>query len=208
MPIRLPNSLEADGNNAASGGADGLETKTEDSFAEAGGTVEVGATEGTKTDVLLVNSLLCSGTLCGTGDEVAAVGSVAGEDIRPFATNELRRFESGFGFPPTLFGCSVGHTREEGGGPGGSGGNTVPMRGVVTAGVLPWEVRSIAEDGVIKDADVVKSWIGGGPLGSGGCILAFGNPLDRLLDRSPLFMIAANKLLVVDLSELSTGLFG
>lgn len=59
-------------------------------------------------------------------DAVMVITSFCGADIKPLATKELKRFESGFcALLAVLNPCDEVPTRdEEGGGPGGSGGNS------------------------------------------------------------------------------------
>ena len=121
-PKRSSSSVALGVNEATSAVAVGSET--EGSFAD-GGTIKLSEVEGTCTEVLLENSMLWSGTLVGI--------SIAGEDIIPFATSELRRLENGFETELAVLDLweDVLTREEEGGGPGGSGGNTNPVMGAV-----------------------------------------------------------------------------
>lgn len=75
----------------------------------------------------------------------------------PFATNELRRLESGF--RPMLAELAVCkeelNSDAEGGGPGGKGGNMPTGRGGARPGVMiPRDVISVDEVGKAEDVSV------------------------------------------------------
>lgn len=53
-----------------------------------------------------------------------------------------------------------------------------------------------------------EAWIGGGPVGKGGCVLKFCSAVVGLFERTPVFMTAANKLLMFDCPVTSTELVG
>lgn len=99
----------------------------------------------------------------------------------------------------------VGTKDEGGGGPGGRGGRTGLGKRV---DILPWDNGSDIEEGATEGTDDVATRIRGGPLGGGGCMSKFWKLLIVLFGTSPLFIIAANKLVVLGWLPISTaGLF-
>jgi hypothetical protein len=111
--------------------------------------------------------------------------SVAGEEINPFATRELRRLESGAAFPAL---CGGG-----GGRPGGKGGQAV-------FGVCICKV-AFSPAAFCSDEATGGRVCGSGPLGIRGCALKLARSLG-LFGLKPLFMRPANKLLALVRSDV------
>lgn len=127
-------------------------------------------------------------------DGTTTDGSVAGEEINPFATRELRRLESGAAFSAI---CVDRQTTDGGGGrPGGKGGRAV--FGVWVCKVA-FSRAALCGDEEAAEGDV-KECVGG-PLGTRGCDLKLARLLG-LFGLNPLFMRPANKLLALVRSEL------
>uniref|UniRef100_A0A0A9EHY8 Uncharacterized protein n=1 Tax=Arundo donax TaxID=35708 RepID=A0A0A9EHY8_ARUDO len=127
-------------------------------------------------------------------DGTAEDESVAGEEINPFATRELRRLESGAAFSAI---CVDRQPTDGGGGrPGGKGGRAV-FGVCVCKVVLSPAALSSDEEAAGGDVKLCES----GPLGSRGCVLKLARS-PGLFGLNPLFMRPANKLLALVRSEL------